>query len=32
MKKMFLQKVIEQMKAEKKQATWRGTLTSWIKC
>ena len=32
MKKIFLQKVIAQMKAEKAQPTWRGTLTSWIKC
>ena len=25
-------KVIAQMKSEKEQTTWRGNLTSWIKC
>ncbi len=32
MKKNFLNRVIAQMSAEKQNASWRGTLTSWIKC
>ena len=30
--KTFLMNVIEQMKNEKNEASWRGELTSWIKC